>query len=132
MQIRNAFYRLAKNLSEEKRSDRVVEVLNKAEKTISLKLLPVDYQCILLASLYTPNGQKQIGEVRFKELAESLEEMLGYFVSFPSQERNSIAYEARYRLSLYNELIIQAAGTLSETDLKSMQNKLMWYTGQLG
>jgi hypothetical protein len=59
MQIRNAFYRLAKNLSEEKQLARVIEVLNREEKTMSLKLLPVDYQSILLASLYSM--RKQLG-----------------------------------------------------------------------
>jgi hypothetical protein len=132
MQIRNAFYRLAKSLSEEKQSDRAVEVIKKAEKTISLKLWPVDYQSILMASLYASNGQNHPGEVRFKELAESLEEELRYLASFPLQERNSIANEARYQLSLYNELIIQAAGTLSGAELESMKKKLMWFAGELG
>jgi hypothetical protein len=132
MNIRNAFYRLAKSLSEEKQSEKVIEVLKKADKTISLKLLPVDYHSILIASLYTANGQKQSGELRFRELAESLEEMLRYFASYPSKNRNSISQEARYQLSLYNELIIQANGTLSEAELKNMKERLAWFAGELG
>lgn len=130
MQIRNAFCRLAQSLSEEKQSARAVEVLKKAEKTISLKLWPVDYQSILMASLYAPNGQKQLGEIRFKELSESLESMLSYYASFPV--KNAIIDEAGYQLSLYNELITQAKGTLSEAELNEMKKKLIWLAGKLG
>ena len=70
--------------------------------------------------------------VKNAALAKSLEEMLSYFVSFPSDDKKSISYETRFHLSLYNEMIIQAAGTISEADLKSMQKKLRWYAGELG
>lgn len=127
MQIRNAFYRLANNLSEEKQSARVIEVLKKAEKTISLKLWPVDYQCILMASLYVINGQPKLGEARFKELSASLEQTLWYYASFSSREKNAIAREATYQLSLYNELINQASGTLAEAELERMKKNLEIY-----
>ncbi len=74
MQIRNAFYRLAKSLTEERKTSKALEVLEKAQKTITLKHWPVDYQSIMLAGLYTMNGKKDLGEERFKELATSLEE----------------------------------------------------------
>jgi hypothetical protein len=131
MQIRNAFYRLAKSLSEEKQCDRAVEVLQKAEKTVSLNLWPVDYQSILIASLYSPNGHKDLGEKRFKELSSFLEETLTYLASFPPQKRKSISHEAQYQLSLYNELINQAAGTLPQIELKRMKEKLMWFVEKL-
>ncbi|HAQ18818.1 MAG TPA: DUF2723 domain-containing protein [Prolixibacteraceae bacterium] len=131
MQIRNAFYRLAQKLTEEKQKVKALEVLEKAEKTVSLKLWPADYQSIQMASLYVKNGQKQSGEIRFKELASSLEEWLRYFVTFPANERKSISDEAGYQLSLYNELIKQASDTLQEAELKVIKEKLMLFAGKL-
>jgi hypothetical protein len=132
MQIRNAFYRLAKTLTEEKQSAKAIEVLTKAEKTVSLKLWPVDYQSILMASMYAPNGQKQLGENRFRELAHSMEEQLTYFASFPSSRKKTILDEASYQLALYNELIQQATDTLPEAELKMMKEKLMVFAEKLG
>ena len=131
MQIRNAFYRLAKSLTEEKQTDKAIEVLQKAEKTVSLKLWTVDYQSILMAPLYSRNGQKQLGENRFRELAYSLEEQLTYFASFPSSQKKTIADEAAYQLALYNELINQAVNTLPEPELKIMKEKLVEFAGEL-
>lgn len=131
MQLRTAFYRLAQKLTEEKQSVKAMEVINKAEKTISLKLWPVDYQSIQMASLYIKNGQKEMGEIRFKELALSLEEWLRYYTAFPANKRKSITDEAGYQLSLYNELIEQAADTLREAELKVMKEKLMRFAGKL-
>jgi len=131
MQIRNAFYRLAKQLTEEKQYAKALEVLKKAEQTISLRNWPVDYQSILLASLYTKNSQKQLGETRFQELATSLEEWMKYYSTFPTSQKESILDDAGYQLSLYNELIKQAVDTLSESELKSMKEKLMLFAGKL-
>jgi hypothetical protein len=131
MQIRTAFYRLAQKLTEENQTDKSIEVLKKADHTVSLKLWPVDFQSIQMASLYARNGQKKMGELRFKELASSLEEWLQYLASFPASERKPIADEAGYQLSLYNELIEKAAGTLQEQELKAMKDKLMYFAGKL-
>lgn len=132
MQIRNAFYRLAKSLTDEKQPVKAIEVLQKTEQTVSLKLWPVDYQSILMASLYARNGQKQLGEKRFSELAAMLEEQLTYFGSFPFDQRKSIVDDAGYQLSLYNELISQASDTLSEGELKRMKERLMVFAEKLG
>lgn len=132
MQIRNAFYRLAQQLTEEKQSTKALEVLKKSEITISLKNWPVDYQSILLASLYAQNGQKQLGEVRFQELATSLEEGLKYYSTFPANQKETILDEAGYQLSLYNELIKQASDTLPEAELKRMNERLREFAGKLG
>lgn len=131
MQIRMAFYRLAQKLTDEKQPAKALEVIKKVENTISLKLWPVDYQSIQMASLYVKNGQKQMGEIRIKELAASLEEWLKYYASFPSNKRKTFADEAGFQLSLYNELIEQAADTLQEAELKLMKEKLMLYAGKL-
>ncbi|MDO8929803.1 MAG: hypothetical protein Q7W54_12555, partial [Bacteroidota bacterium] len=131
MQIRNAFYRLAKSLTEEKQTEKAIEVLKKAEQTVSLKLWPVDYQSILMAQLYARNGQRQLGEHRFRELASSIEEGLIYFGSFPSNLKKSIIDDAGYQLSLYNELIQQAKDTLTEQELKAMKERLMAFAQKL-
>ena len=132
MQIRSAFYRLAKSLTDEKQSAKAIEVLNKVEQTMSLKNWTVEYQRILLASLYAKNGQKQLGAVRFQELANTIEEGLKYYSTFPANQKGSILDEAGYQLSLYNELIKQASDTLSEPELKIMKEKLMAFAGELG
>jgi hypothetical protein len=131
MQIRNAFYRLAQSLTEENQPAKVVEVLTKAEKTINLKLWPVDYQSILMAALYAPNGEKAIGEKRFRELANSLEESLMYYSGSDSHQKKSIQEEIDYQLSLYNELIRQASDTLPESELKMMKEKMIQFAGKL-
>ena len=132
MQIRNAFYRLAQQLTEEKQNTKALEVLKKAELTMGLWNWPVDYQSILLASLYAQNGQKQLGEVRFQELAASLEEWMKYYSTFPTSQKESILDDAGYQLSLYNELIKQAVDTLSESELKRMNERLREFAGKLG
>jgi hypothetical protein len=131
MQIRNAFYRLAKKLTEENKSEKALEVIAKLEQTITLKHWPVDYQSILMAGLYQPNGKKSQGEVRFNELASSLESWLKYYTNFPENQKRSILEEAGYQLSLYHELIKQAEGTLTETELNKMKEKLMAFAGKL-
>jgi hypothetical protein len=131
MQIRTAFYRLAEKLTAEKQTAKATEVLKKAEKIISLNLWPVDYQSIEMAALYVRNGQKQLGESRFKELAASLEEWLQYFTEFKVAERKSIADQTGYQLSLYNELIEKATNTLQESELKEMKEKLMLFAEKL-
>jgi len=131
MQIRNAFYRLAQKLTDEKQTIRALEVLEKAEKTITLKHWPVDYQSILMAGLYTSNGKKQLGETRFKELAFSMDEWLKFYTTFVPTQKQSILQDAEYQLSLYNELIKQATGTLGEHELSVMKDRLMAYAGKL-
>jgi len=131
MQLRNAFYRLAQQLTEEKKTEKALEVLEKAHKTMSLRNWPVDYQSIRMARLYTTNGMKQQGAARFKELATSLEGWLKYFVTFSPNERKSITDEAGYQLSLYNELINQAKDTLSAPELTAMKEKLIAFAGKL-
>jgi len=132
MQIRNAFYRLANQLTEEKQSEKAMKVLKKAEQVMSLKNWQVDYQSILLASLYAANGQRKLGEIRFQELATSLEEELKYYSTFPPNQKESILDEAGYQLSLYNELIKQAVDTLPKSELKRMNERLREFAGKLG
>jgi len=132
MQIRNAFYRLAGQLTDEKQDVKALEVLKKSEQVMSLKNWPADYQSILQAALYSRIGQKQLGQTKFRELANSLEEGLAYFSDFPANQKKTIMEEAGYQLSLYNELIKQAAHTLSESELKNMKDKLMAFAGKLG
>jgi len=131
MQIRNAFYRLAKKLTEENKPGKALDVLDKAEQTITLRHWPVDYQSILMAALYAPNGQKASGEKRFRELASSLEENLNYYSGFDSYQKKSIQEDAGYQLTLYNELIKQAKDTLQESELSTMKEKLMAFAGKL-
>jgi hypothetical protein len=132
MQIRNAFYRLAGQLTDEKQDTKALEVLKKSDLVMPLKNWPVDYQSILQAALYNRIGQKQLGQTKFQELANSLEEGLAYYSDFPASQKEAILEEAGYQLSLYNELIKQAADTLSESELKSMKEKLMVFAGKLG
>ena len=131
MQIRNAFYRLAKQLADEKQETKALEVIKKSEQIMSLRNWPVDYQSILLAGLYSQIGQKQLAQTKFQELANSLEEGLNYYISFPANQKESVLNEAGYQLSLYNELINQAADSLSEPALKVMKEKLMVFAGKL-
>ena len=131
MQIRNAFYRLAQKLTEENKTEKACEVIAKSEQTITLKHWPVDYQSILLAGLYLPNGKKSQGEIRFIELASSLESWLTYYTNFPQNQKRSILEEAGYQISLYHELIEQAKGTLPETELNKMKEKLMAFAAKL-
>jgi hypothetical protein len=131
MQIRNAFYRLAKKLTEENKTGKALEVIAKSEQTITLKHWPVDYQSILLASLYLPNGKKLEGEEKFKELAASLESWMNYYISFPANQKKSILDDAGYQFSLYNELIRQAEGTIPEQELKAMKLNMIELAGKL-
>ncbi len=131
MQLRNAFYRLAKQLTQEGNPKKAVEVLKKAEKTINLRNWPVDYQSILMAALYVANGEKEAGETQFRKLASSLEGWLNYYTTFQAYQKESILDDAGYQLSLYNELINQAKDTLSDQDLKTMKDKLMAFAGKL-
>ncbi|MGE5426518.1 MAG: hypothetical protein ACM3O8_01405, partial [Methylococcaceae bacterium] len=132
MQIRNAFYRLASQLTREQQTQKALKVLKKAEQTVSLKLWPVDYQSVLMAGLYAKNGDTQTGKARINELARSLEEWLAYYASFPSSQKSSITNEAGYQFALYDELIKQASGTLSEQEINQMKDKLLNYAQKLG
>lgn len=124
MQLRNAFYRLAKKLTEEKQTAKAIEVLDKANKTISLNHWPVDYQSILMAALYVENSNQKTGKQRFRELQTSLEERLNYYMSFSHDQKKTILEDAEYRLSLYHELTRQAERTLEPGELQNLKNHL--------
>ena len=131
MQIRNAFYRLASKLTQEQQTAKALNVIKKAEQTISLNLWPTDYQSILMAALYAPNGQKKQGEEQFRKLASDLEEKLEYYTQFTSEKKESIRSDAEYQLSLYNELIKQATNTLDVKELDEMKNRLIRFAEKL-
>ena len=131
MQIRNAFYRLAKQLTKENNHEKAMQVLNKAEQTVSLKLWPVDYQSVFMAGLYVKNGQKQSGEANINNLAHSLEEWLSYYSTFSGTQKATILTEAGYQLALYDELIRQAKDTLTDHEINRMKEKLMAYSSKL-
>jgi len=130
MQIRSAFCRLAKKLTEEKKTEKAFAVLQKSEQILSLKHWPADYQSILLAELYASNNQQKLGAIRVKELAKSFEEWLSYYSSFPRNQRKTIADEAGYQLSLYNELIKRSSKLVSEAELENMNKNLMQFAAQ--
>ncbi len=130
MQIRSAFCRLAKKLTEEKKTEKAFAVLQKSEQILSLKHWPADYQSILLAELYASNNQQKLGAIRVKELAKSFEEWLSYYSSFPRNQRKTIADEAGYQLSLYNELIKRSTKLVSEAELENMNKNLMQFAAQ--
>jgi len=127
MQIRNAFFRLAKQLTLENKPEKALEVIRKVEQTINLSRWPVDYQCILLAALYKSNGQEKLGQEKFRELANSLESWLTYYSGFPAYQKKTILDEAGYQFALYHELIKQAEGTLPDTELSRMKQSLMTF-----
>jgi hypothetical protein len=131
MQIRNAFYRLAKQFTIEKNPQKALEVIQKVQNTVSLRNWPVDYQSILLASLYAPNGEKDAGIENFRTLASSLDSWINYFTKFSSKQKKSILDEAGYQFSLYNELIKQAEGTLPEVELNRMKENLIVHAREL-
>lgn len=131
MQIRTAFYRLAKALTDENQSEKAIEVLKKADRTITLNHWPVDYQSVLMAGLYAANGDLQHYRIRVNELAESMEERLTYYSGFEANQKMSIRDEAGYQLSLYNELINQAKDTFPKNELLAMNEKLMNFAREL-
>ena len=116
-----------------KQTEKATEVLKKAEQVMGLKKLACRLSkvfCWLVCM--SENGPENNWEkFRFQNLAKSLEEGLKYYSSFPSNQKESILDDAGYQLSLYNELIKQAADTLPEAELKSMKEKLMVFAGKL-
>jgi len=131
MQLRTVFYRLANQLTDEKKTTKALDVLRKSDKIMPLKNWTADYQSILMAELYTQNGAKDEGRKKFFELAGSLEEWLNYLSSFRSDQKKMVFDEASYRIALYDELIKQAKDTLTEDELTRMKGKLMAYIGKL-
>ena len=131
MQLRTAFYRLAQKLTDEHQTEKALEVLRKAEQTISLKNWPVDYQSILMVKLYASNGKESQYQHRFNELASSLEEWLRYYSDFPNRQKMLIRDEAGYQLSLYNELINQAKDSFPQEKILAMNQKLMQFAKTL-
>ncbi|MFY9154192.1 MAG: DUF2723 domain-containing protein [Prolixibacteraceae bacterium] len=131
MQLRTAFYRLAKALTDDHQTEKAIEVLKKADQTIPLKHWPIDYQSILMAELYAANGDEHQYKIRFKELSDSLEEWLTYYSGIAPNQKISIRDEAGYQLSLYNELINQAKDSFPKNELLAMNEKLMKFARAL-
>ena len=131
MQLRGAFYRLANQLTIENKTNKALEVLEKASRIVSLNHWPVDYQSILMAGLYAKNGNMQLGEIKFNELAQNLEEWLNYYTLFSQKQKPAIVSDIEYQLSLYHELITQAKGTLQDEIIKHMNEKLMNFVEKL-
>ncbi|HET6558211.1 MAG TPA: hypothetical protein VFG54_12910, partial [Prolixibacteraceae bacterium] len=131
MQIRNAFYRLAKQLTDENKPVKALKVLDKAYKTLSLDNWPADYQSIQMAGLYASNGKKETGEARFRELSASLEEWLAYFSTFPQRQKTTVMEDIHLKMYLYQELISQAEGKMQEAEVNRMKEKLVSFADRL-
>jgi hypothetical protein len=131
MQLRTAFYRLAMQLTQENKPAKALEVLRKAEKTISLQNWPVDYQSILMAGLYARNGEVQEGKIRIQQLATSLEAWMNYLSGFSSNQNKLFPDEAAYQFSLYNELIKESKDKLTNDEQAAMKSKLMGYASRM-
>ena len=131
LQIRSVFYCLAQKLTEEKKAQKALEVITKAEKVMPLSHWPVDYQSVLMAGLYALNNDRQEGTRQIHLLAASLEDGLNYYIHFPSNQKKLVSNEAGYQLTLYHELIKQAENTLPETEIKAMQELLIAFAGKL-
>ena len=104
MYIRYSYFRLADELLALNRKEDAANVVSKGIKTVSLKVLPVDYFSCLLNRLCFEVGENDLAEQFLKEQAKELERWINYLFSFDINDNKEITEELSQKYSLYKEL----------------------------
>lgn len=105
MNFRNIFGRLANALLREGKRDSAVKVLDYAMKVMPEKNVPYNVFVLGIIEAYFKAGEFQKALDIFKSMRKMTEQELNYFLSLDQKKAQTLSYEARRSLTVYNELL---------------------------
>jgi tetratricopeptide (TPR) repeat protein len=93
--FRNSFVRLASKLMMEKKNDKAIQVLDKAEELMPDAKVPYNYFSLLIADLYLDLGEVQKAEAILSRLEERMTAEGDYLARFTGASAKSVEEETR-------------------------------------
>lgn len=123
LNIRNNMGRLATALLDEGKTEKALDVLDKALDVLPSDRVPHNYFSIFLADGYYRADQPEKGDEILESLATLNFQELDYFLSLPPSKRNSVMSEIRRNMAIYGEIVRTAENYKREELLEQLQNK---------
>jgi tetratricopeptide (TPR) repeat protein len=123
LNIRNNMGRLATALLDEGKTEKALDVLDKALDVLPSDRVPHNYFSIFLAEGYYRADQPEKGDEILESLATLNFQELDYFLSLPPSKRNSVMSEIRRNMAIYGEIVRTAENYKREELLEQLQNK---------
>lgn len=104
MNFRNVFARLANALLREGKRDSAVKVLDHAMEVMPEKTVPYNVFVLGIIEAYFKAGETKKALDIFNGMRKMTEQELNYFLSLDQKKAQTLSYEARRSLTVYNEL----------------------------
>ena len=121
--IRNNMGRLANALLDEGKTEKAVNVLNKALDVIPPDRVPHNYFSVFLAEGYYRAEQGEKGDEILEGLATVNFQELDFFLSLPPSKRNGVMSELRRTMAIYAEIVRTAENFDREDLLEKLKNE---------
>jgi tetratricopeptide (TPR) repeat protein len=123
LNIRNNMGRLATALLDEGKTEKALDVLDKALDVLPSDRVPHNYFSIFLAEGYYRADHPEKADEILENLATLNFQELDYFLSLPPSKRNSIMSEIRRNMAIYGEIVRTAENFKREELLDRLQNE---------
>ncbi|WP_010664869.1 DUF2723 domain-containing protein [Marinilabilia salmonicolor] len=121
--IRNNMGRLATALLDEDKTEKALNVLDKAMEVLPSDKIPHNYFSIFLAEGYYKAGAFEKGDEILKGFAEVNFQELDYFLSLSPRKRNRVMNDIRRNMAIYGEIVRTAESFEREEILKGLDQK---------
>ncbi|HKJ44090.1 MAG TPA: DUF2723 domain-containing protein, partial [Sunxiuqinia sp.] len=125
-QIRPAFYRLAKALTENHENEKVLQVIHEAEQVMPSHNWPVDYHSVLLCGLYFQLNERAAGEQRLALLEHKFGQWINYYLELGNQTGSDFSQELGMKMYLFQQLALMARQNKLD-NAQRMQQQLEQY-----
>lgn len=123
MNFRNLFARLANALLLEGKRDSAVKVLDYCIQIMPQKNVPYNVFILGIIEAYFKAGEIQKGYEIFKDFKKTTEQEINYFLSLEPKKAQTVSYETRRSITVYNELTRLARMYLNNNVSNTEQNK---------
>ena len=131
MQVRNAFYRLAKKLVEEEQFRKAFDVLETSRLSVTFDHWAIDYAAVKMAALYFKAGKTEDGLNYANSVANGLTQWFDYYLPMDDFYKNQVFDDFRYKLFLYQEMLKSLDGLAPEDFLKDHKSEFLEYAKTL-
>ncbi len=121
--IRNNMGRLATALLDEGKTEKALNVLDKAMDVLPADRVPHNYFSIFLAEGYYRAGKMEKGDEIITGLAGLNFQELDYFLSLPPGKRSTVMTDVRRNMGIYGEIVRIAERYKRDEMLESLEQK---------
>lgn len=127
MNFRNVFARLANALLREGKRDSAIKVLDKAMTVMPEKTVPYNVFVLGIIEAYFKAGETKKALDIFEGMRKMTEQELNYFLSLDSKKAQTLSFEARRSMTVYNELGRIARTYSQEKTSKELEDQMKIY-----